>query len=50
MYFEIQMTGYFPVQPKSLEEAHEMYDNGQYEIDSHDIIMFGEKGDMIGFG
>ena len=50
MYFEIQMTAYFPVQPNSLEEAHEMYDNGQYEIDGHDIIMFNEKGDMVGFG
>ncbi len=50
MYFEIQLTGYFPIQPKSLEEAHEMYDNGLWEIDAHDIIMFGEKGDMVGFG
>jgi hypothetical protein len=48
MFYEIQMTAFFKTEPKSYEEAEQMYENGEYEIDGHDIIMFSEEGDMIG--
>ena len=48
MFYEIQMTAYFTREPKSYQEAEEMYENGEYEIDGHDIIVFDEEGSMIG--
>jgi len=48
MFYEIQISAFFTREPKSYQEAEEMYENGEYFIDGHEIIMFGKEGDMIG--